>query len=208
MGAAPPFSQPSAAHPIAADPQWATYQPPQMGAPLMPGAATPYYAASAFPSRSPIAVHAAPSPAPLALKSLAATHWSTATAYGRGSRSLAYSQRKAAALLSAVVLVVVGIASLGLVCLYEGACAAGLHGVAAGGHVVYSTASSDAVVPIALVLILVVAPLCVCGASLGRLGVTLLGAGTSALTAALLLAAGLQQLALLPTASDRAGEVW
>lgn len=127
-----------------------------------------------------------------------------AAVYGRGPRTLAFSARKRCALALSASVALSAMSALLSLCLFRGFC----HADAIGARTTYSAAVSNGVVPASLVLALAIAPSGAAAASLARPALSFGAAGAAAVAATLLLVAGVGELALLPSAGERATNVW
>jgi len=112
---------------------------------------------SAFPTALPGHI------TPLVLH-MAYSKFSLAQAYGRGPTTLVYAHSKRATITLAGLLGLTAAIVATTLCLYRGFCSAD----ALSGRATYSASASNAVVPVCLVLLLIVAPLSSLAAHLGR----------------------------------------
>ena len=123
--------------------------------------------------------------------------------YGLDQRT-SLSTRKQIVLLLSAMLALATIIILFSLCLFRGFCAAD----AVGARVTYSADVSNAVVPVALILVVIVVPANVAAARLQRLGLAAIALVISATCAALLIAAGLGELGELAVASSSSSTIW
>ena len=111
---------------------------------------------------------------------------------------------KAAALAGALCLAVTAATVLPTLCLYRQQCSA----YATNGRVTYAVAASDAIVPSAVILLLVVVPLSFTASRTQVPAIALAAFLATTLSAVLLLAAGFGSLGLLPSSADLASAAW
>jgi hypothetical protein len=149
--AVPPVA--NAADPLQSQPDSAAQNAANLGVPMASQS-------SAFPTALPGHI------TPLVLH-MAYSKFSLAQAYGRGPTTLVYAHSKRATVMLAGLLGLTAAIVATTLCLYRGFCSAD----DLNGRATYSASASNAVVPVCLVLLLIVAPLSSLAAHLGRPGV-------------------------------------
>jgi hypothetical protein len=132
--------------------------------------------------------------------------------YGRGPGSLLFSHSKRLVIAAALATVLFAAISVEFLCYYRGFCfaeeATGNGDGTGGARRVYSSAQAQAVVPVALLLSLLVAPLSLGAAHVQVMAVALLAFAVNATACGLLVLTGIATLSFLADMDETAAATW